>query len=107
MDRNQLYALILGLATVNGMFSPYLDLVVALAPLWVPTWLTGSPSALFYTASLLTATTTLLAAGIPAALAERVVPSIRGTNAVLAVWAVCAAILTLPGLARLIFVVAG
>jgi hypothetical protein len=107
MDRSQIYALILGLAAVNGLFSPYLDLVVALAPLWVPTWLTGSPSALFYTASLLTATTTLLASGIPAAIAERLAPTIRGTDRVLGIWAVSAAILTLPGLARLIVVVAG
>jgi hypothetical protein len=106
MTRNQMLAVVLGLATVNGMFSPYLDFVVALAPLWLPNWMPGSPGALFYAASLLTATTTVLLSGVPAALAERAFPALRGADAVLAIWAVTAFVLTVPGLVRLVYLVA-
>jgi tRNA pseudouridine32 synthase/23S rRNA pseudouridine746 synthase len=70
MTRHQLFAVVLGLSTVNGMFSPYLGFVLQLSPLWMPNWMPGSPGVLFYVSSMLTATTTLLASGIPAAIAE-------------------------------------
>lgn len=101
MNRNQILALILGISAVNGMLSPYLDFVVAVSPLWMPTWMSGMPGVLFYAASLLTATTTILLSGVPAALAERFVPGLRGGNAALGIWAAGAFLLTLPGLLRL------
>jgi hypothetical protein len=61
---------------------------------------------LFYTSSLLTATTTLLASGIPAALAERAVPALREGTGSMAIWAVSAFALTVPGLVRLFYLFA-
>jgi heme/copper-type cytochrome/quinol oxidase subunit 3 len=107
MERQQIFALVLGLSAVNGMFSPYLDLTLALSPIWTPGWLPGNPSLLFYFASLLTATTTLLLSGVPAALAEGAAPSLRGTAAALWIWAAAAFVLTLPGLLRLVYVLGG
>ncbi|MBL8833056.1 MAG: hypothetical protein JNL71_11755 [Rhodospirillales bacterium] len=107
MTRQQMLALVLGLATVNGMFSPYLDFVVALSPLWMPTWMPESPGALFYASSLLTATTTLLLSGVPAALAENAAPRLRGTQTAMGIWAASAFVLTLPGLVRLFYVAVG
>ncbi len=106
MTRQQTFALVLGFSAVNGMFSPYLELVLALAPLWVPNWLPGSPGLLFYSASMLVATTTLLASGIPVALAERALPHLRGSTQAMAIWAISACVLTLPGLVRLFYLVA-
>lgn len=106
MTRNQALALILGLSAVNGMLSPYLDFVVAMSPLWMPTWMSGMPGVLFYAASLLTATTTLLLSGVPAALAERFMPRLRGSTAALGIWAAAAFVLTLPGMMRLFFLLA-
>jgi len=106
MTRQQTFAIVLGLSAVNGMFSPYLDLMLALAPLWVPNWMPGSPGLLFYAASMLVATTTLLASGIPVALAERTLPHLRGSTQAMAIWAVSAFALTVPGLVRLFYLVA-
>lgn len=106
MERHQIFALVLGLSAVNGMFSPYLDLTIALAPVWVPSWLPGSPSLLFYAASLLTATTTLLLSGVPAGLAEGAVPRLRNSNTSLWIWAAGAFLLTVPGILRLVYLVA-
>lgn len=106
MTRSQAFALVLGLSAANGIFSPYLDLVLALSPVWLPTWLPESAGLLFYASSMLTATTTLLVSGIPAALAERFVHGLRGSVSAMAIWALAAFVLTLPGLARLFFLVA-
>jgi len=109
MTRHQLFAVVLGLSTINGMFSPYLEFVLVLSPLWMPNWMPESPGVLFYAASLLTATTTLLASGLPAALAERFVPGMRSSAGAgaLGVWAVSAFALTMPGFVRLFYLVAG
>jgi heme/copper-type cytochrome/quinol oxidase subunit 3 len=106
MERHQIFALILGLSVVNGMFSPYLDLTIALAPIWVPSWLPDNPSLLFYFASLLTATTTLLLSGVPAGLAEGAVPGLRNSNTSLWIWAGAAFVLTIPGILRLVYLIA-
>jgi heme/copper-type cytochrome/quinol oxidase subunit 3 len=106
MERHQIFALILGLSAVNGMFSPYLDLTIALAPIWVPTWMPENPSLLFYAASMLTATTTLLLSGVPAGLAEGAMPGLRNSNASLWIWAGAAFVLTVPGILRLVYLVA-
>lgn len=106
MERHQIFALVLGLSAVNGMFSPYLDLTIALAPIWVPSWLPGSPSLLFYAASMLTATTTLLLSGVPAGLAEGAVPRLRNSNTSLWIWAGGAFLLTVPAILRLVYLVA-
>jgi heme/copper-type cytochrome/quinol oxidase subunit 3 len=107
MTRHQLFAVVLGLSTVNGMFSPYLGFVLQLSPLWMPNWMPGSPGVLFYVSSMLTATTTLLVSGIPAAVAERFVPGLREGTGSMAIWAVSAFALTLPGLVRLFYLFAG
>lgn len=107
MTRQQIFAIVLGLSTINGMFSPYLEFVLAMSPLWMPTWMPGSPGALFYVSSLLTATTTLLLSGVPAALVESAVPSLRGSQTAMGIWAASAFALTLPGFVRLFYLAAG
>jgi hypothetical protein len=107
MPPHQIFAIILALSALNGVLSPYLLIVLAFAPVWVPTWL-SSASAVFYVASLLTATTTLLLSAVPAGLAENAFPRLRGTPAVLWIWAAAALVLTLPALARFLgFLIGG
>ena len=60
MLRHQVFALVLGLAVFNGIFSPLVHLVAAYSLIWAPTWLPNDPSVTFYFASLIVATTTLL-----------------------------------------------
>jgi hypothetical protein len=100
MHRNRILVVAIALSVVNGIFSPYLAVVVAFSPVWMPNWTSDSPSLLFYASSLIAASTTLLLAGVPAALLERAVPAWRGGPAMAWCWAGGAFLLSLPGLAR-------
>ena len=102
MQRHHVFALVLAIAAVNGILSPWLAVVVAFAPIWYPTWLPSDPQPLFYLASLVTATATLLASGVPAAVAERALRLPRESTASLWIWTLAALVLSLPGLLRLI-----
>ena len=100
MERTQILGLVLALAAFNGIFSPWLFVVLNRAAAWFPVWLPADIRILFLLASLITATATLLAAGVPAALAERVAPALRGRDAVLWIWATGALLLSVPGIIR-------
>lgn len=103
MAPHQLFAVVLGLSAVNGIFSPYLVVVLAFSPLWAPSWLpAGSPGALFYLSSMIVATTTLLLSGVPAALVERAHSATRGTPLPMYVWVATALVLTLPAIIRIL-----
>jgi hypothetical protein len=108
MPPHQIFAIILALSALNGLMSPYLLIVLAFAPVWLPNWMGSSASGLFYLASLLTATTTLLVSAVPAGLAENAFPRLRGTIAVLWIWAGTALILSVPAIIRfLAFLIGG
>jgi|JI10StandDraft_1071094.scaffolds.fasta_scaffold1717055_2 hypothetical protein len=98
MQRQQILALTLGLCAINGLVSPYLVVVIGFAPIWMPSWLPVSLGIVVYLSNLITATTTLLLAGLPAAVAERLSPGLRDGNGVAWVWALAAFVLTVPGL---------
>lgn len=100
--RLQLLALALGIAAFNGIFSPLVQLVAAYSLIWAPPWLSTDPSITFYFSSLILATTTLLVAGLPAALLEHAVPQSRSAAGPNLVWALFAAILSLPAVVRLL-----
>jgi hypothetical protein len=106
MRAHHLFAVVLAIAMVNGVFSPYLVLVVGFAPIWLPTWLPAEPGYLFFLGSLITATTTVLLSGVPAALAEGALGWARGSLAAMWVWVAAAAILALPALPRMVLLAA-
>jgi hypothetical protein len=62
---------IIGLAIVNGLFSPALIAVFALHPVWYPSFLPTMVPLLLMLSSLIVATLTLMIGGVPAALYER------------------------------------
>jgi hypothetical protein len=107
MERIHIFGLIAGIAAVNGIFSPFLFPVVAFAPVWYPAWLGLDPSLVFLLASLAVSTTTLLLAGVPAALAERLRPAIVADNGDLWIWLVAAGLLSWRGFERMIGVLLG
>lgn len=100
MSRSHYFAGVLAVSALNGVFSPYLLVVMALAPIWMPTWMPPDPSLLFYFSSLITATTTMMLAGVPAALLEAAVPRLRGTPAPMALWLAVTVILSIPAIVR-------
>ncbi len=104
MLRHQVFALVLGLAVFNGIFSPLVHLVAAYSLIWAPTWLPNDPSVTFYFASLMVATTTLLLSGVPAALIERAFPASREAPGPNWVWALVALVLCFPALVRVLLI---
>lgn len=86
-----------GLAFLNGShFSPYFDSALFFVQRLAPGFL--GPQSLFQFNSLLISLTTLLLAGIPAAVYERLMGHKDSTPVSLAVWLIAALLLTLPSL---------
>ena len=104
MLRHQVFALVLGLAVFNGIFSPLVHLVAAYSLIWAPPWLPNDPSVTFYFSSLIVATTTLLLSGAPAALIERGFPASREAPGPNWVWALVALVLCFPALVRVLLI---
>ena len=102
MLRHQVFALVLGLCAINGIFSPFVFTVANFNILWAPLWLPANASLLFYLSSLIVATSALLLSGVPAAVTERLAPALRGSVTVAWVWAAGAAILCFPAFVRIL-----
>lgn len=94
MTPQTLFVIAVGLSLLNGLQSPALGIVFGLWPLWYPPAITPVPELIFYGASLIIATATLLIAALPAAIAERLGLSLRGA---MGLWAAGTALLWLLG----------
>lgn len=104
MLKHQVFALVLALAAFNGIFSPLVHLVAAYSFVWMPSWLPTDPSMVFYMSSLVLSTTTLLVAGIPAALIEQIRPEARTAPGPNWIWALVTAVLCFPAFVRLLLI---
>ena len=102
MDNNTSFAAILGICMFNGLFSPLLQVPLLLAPLWYPEFLPAMPELLFYGSSIMLSTMTLLFAGVPAAIVERLRGTDRDASLTLQVWLTVAIVLSIPAFLRLI-----
>ena len=97
-----MFAAILGVCLLNGLTSPILPIVVALAPVWMPEIIPLIPETVFHGASLVVAFGTLLIGGVPAALYERLSGQERSDTWSMGVWLASVTVLSLPGISRLI-----
>lgn len=95
MTPQNLFVVVVGLCLVNGLISPALPVMMALHPVWLPEMLPPTNEIVFYGASLMVSTGTLLLAGLPAALLERLGTSLPGA---MMAWAAGAGLLLLLGL---------
>jgi hypothetical protein len=96
---------IAALALLNGVFNPWLlPQTTAAVILLAPGLLVSSAALVVYLASLLGALTTLVVAGVPAALYERLAGGRASPWSVCLVWLAATALLTLPaaGMAALL-----
>lgn len=98
MDRNFLLFAVVGISVLNGLFSPFLAIAVPIAAVLMPEVFPRSVGWVLFFSSLLVASGTLLVAGIPAALYERLVDRSRGGQVALWIWLAGAALLALPAL---------
>jgi hypothetical protein len=97
LRRDVLLVATAGLALLNGMhFSPLFDPVLFLVHRMVPSFF--GPLLLFYFTSLLISLTTLLLAGVPAAIYERARGLKESSAMSLGIWFAGCLLLTLPGL---------
>ena len=98
MDRQTLFPLILGVCVVNGIFSPYLNLSVAVTAVLLPELFPRTVEWVLFWSSILLSTATLVFSGVPAALYERLVE--RESMASTWIWLAGASALTLPAANR-------
>ena len=102
MGANGLFLAVLALSLVNGMISPILPVVYLMMPAWAPHIFLGLqdililPEILFYMSSLIVATGTLLLAGVPAALYERLLGGKPEGTVAMSIWLAGVLLLTLP-----------
>ncbi len=101
MPQHNLVAVI-GLAILNGMFSPALIPVFALHGLWYPFFLPAILPAVFLACSLIVSTFTLMLGGVPAALFERLSADGKSSGISGLIWLAAVAMLTLPALPNIL-----
>jgi hypothetical protein len=98
VERQSLLPVILAVCVVNGIFSPYLNIAVAVAAVLMPELFPRTVEWVLFWSSVLLSTATLLLSGVPAALYERLVEG--ESLAWMWIWLAGAGLLTLPVVAR-------
>lgn len=98
MKPHHIFSVALVASAINGMFSPAMLIVAIFSWVWMPPYLLGSAGAIFFASMLVTATGTLLLAGVPAALYERFTGD-RASPVGLWIWAGSAILLVAQGIA--------
>jgi hypothetical protein len=101
MTPRHLFIGTLAISLLNGWISPLFQPLAFFAPIWLPSFVPPSPIALAYASSMIIAAGTLLAAGVPAAIVERIRKQAHSDQVSMIIWLAGAIILTLPGLPRL------
>jgi hypothetical protein len=94
-------AIIVGVAIINGLFSPALIAVFALQGIWYPFFLPSSLPVILTFCSLIVSTLTLMVGGIPAALYERFAGGGQSSTSSGFMWLGGVLLLTLPALPNL------
>lgn len=89
--------LIVVIAIINGLISPFVFTLFQAAPVWLPYFALGQLQVVIYLCSLAVTTLTLLFAGVPAALYERVTGTRTEEGLSYWIWLGGVIVLTLPG----------
>ena len=93
---------VIGLAILNGMFSPALIPVFALHGLWYPFFLPAILPGVFLACSLIVSTFILMLGGVPAALYEKISGGGQSSAVSGLIWLVAVVLLTLPALPNIL-----
>jgi hypothetical protein len=103
MERQWYYIGIAFFGMINGMFNPLRVFSYIFSKILMDVPLFGSEALIFYFSSLMTATATIILAGIPAAIYERFA-GIKDDSTVVSLWIWLAgtAILTIPALGNFV-----
>jgi hypothetical protein len=103
MERHWYYIGIAFFGMINGMFHPLRVFSYIFSKILMDVPLFGSEALIFYFSSLMTATATVILAGVPAAIYERFA-GIKDDSTVVSLWIWLAgtAVLTIPALGNFI-----
>lgn len=101
MDRQFLLFTVMGISVLNGLFSPFLAIALPIATVLMPEIFPRSIGWVLFFSSILVASATLLFAGVPAALAERLAVRGRESDGPMLIWLAGVVLLSLPALTRL------
>jgi hypothetical protein len=96
-----IFAIILGVCALNGMFSPFLRLSMAVVLALLPEWFPPNIHWLLFFGAVFLSSLTLVVGGIPAALYERLWEGEPFTGVSMYIWLACCVLLTLPALTNL------
>ena len=97
MERNFYFVGIAFFGMINGIFNPLMPSAYIFSKILMSEMLFGSESLIFYFASLMLSTATIILAGIPAALYERFAgATVDSTPVSLWIWLAGCGILCLP-----------
>jgi hypothetical protein len=102
MNREPLLILLVGIAIMNGLSSPFVFVLVGIMPAWYPQLIPVTPALVFYLSSLICSTLVLLISGVPAALFERLTGRQETDGSSLLVWTAGAVVLSLPSLVTIL-----
>lgn len=89
------------IAILNGLISPFVIMMLLNPLVWMPHFLLGYPQVMIYLACLSTSSLTLLVAGVPAALYERMTGQETEEGLSVWIWFAGVVLLTLPGIHNL------
>jgi hypothetical protein len=99
MDRNLYYIGIAFFGMINGIFNPLMPLAYVLSKVLMYVPLFGSEVLIFYFASLMLSTATIILGGIPAAIYERVYGiKDESSEGSLWIWLAGTALLAIPAI---------
>jgi hypothetical protein len=96
--RNELIFVAVGAAILNGIFSADQFVVSAFSPFWYPWLFPRSPEIIQFLSSLILSTLTVMLAGVPAAIYERIRKLPDTDTASAAIWAAASILLLYPSL---------
>ena len=102
LDRHTLFLLVLGLCIANGILSPYLNIAIPVAAVLLPELFPRTMEWVLFWSSVLLSSATLLFAGVPAALYERLVERDPEGTVPMWIWLAGAAALSFPVAQRLL-----
>ena len=99
MDRTLYYIGIAFFGMVNGIFNPLMAFSYVFSKVLMQVPLFGSESLIFYFAALMLSTATIILAGIPAAIYERIVGAKEESSGIsLWIWLAGTGLLALPAI---------
>lgn len=101
MDRQGIFIIVLGICIANGIFSPLLNVALPITAVLLPEVFPKTVNWVLFFSSILVASATLLFAGVPAALYERLVAPAPGGTGPMYVWLAGTILISVPALQTL------